>query len=171
MFKAANPYDDIVTKATDENLTSENWLYNLDVCDKVSNESSVADRETGARNCVAAILKRLVHRSANVQLFSLTLCDALSKNCGVQARRELASRSFMGTVERVVLDRNTHAKVKEKATELLKTWSNEWSSEEEEADLGMVKETIDSLKAKGGCILSDYSSSRVFEKAHALPRS
>ena len=27
MFKAANPYDDIVNKATDENLTSENWEF------------------------------------------------------------------------------------------------------------------------------------------------
>lgn len=38
MFKAANPYDDTVTKATAETLTSENWEANLEVCDKVSNE-------------------------------------------------------------------------------------------------------------------------------------
>jgi signal transducing adaptor molecule len=38
MFKAANPYDDIVNKATDENLTAENWELNLDVCDKVSGD-------------------------------------------------------------------------------------------------------------------------------------
>lgn len=38
MFKAANPYDEAVMKATDENLTSESWELNLDVCDKVSGE-------------------------------------------------------------------------------------------------------------------------------------
>lgn len=38
MFKAANPYDDIVTKATAETLTSEDWQTNLDICDKVSSE-------------------------------------------------------------------------------------------------------------------------------------
>lgn len=38
MFKAANPYDEIVNKATDENLTAENWQLNLDVCDKVSSD-------------------------------------------------------------------------------------------------------------------------------------
>lgn len=40
MFKATNPYDEVVTKATDENLTSENWQLNLDVCDKVTTEGS-----------------------------------------------------------------------------------------------------------------------------------
>lgn len=40
MFKAPNPYDEVVIKATDENLTSENWQLNLDVCDKVTTEGS-----------------------------------------------------------------------------------------------------------------------------------
>ncbi|WEW58177.1 ESCRT-0 subunit protein hse1 [Emydomyces testavorans] len=41
MFRAQqNAYDDIVAKATDENLTSENWEYILDVCDKVSGDES-----------------------------------------------------------------------------------------------------------------------------------
>jgi signal transducing adaptor molecule len=35
--------------------------------------------ENSARNCIAALQKRLTHRSANVQLFSLTVskseCD------------------------------------------------------------------------------------------------
>lgn len=38
MFKPANPYDDLVAKATDENLTSENWELNLDVTDKVTGQ-------------------------------------------------------------------------------------------------------------------------------------
>lgn len=33
-----NPYDDIVIKATDENLTSENWEIILNLCDKVQDE-------------------------------------------------------------------------------------------------------------------------------------
>ncbi|KMP01171.1 class E vacuolar protein-sorting machinery protein hse1 [Coccidioides immitis RMSCC 2394] len=65
MFRAQqNAYDDIVAKATDENLTSENWEYILDVCDKVS-----AD-ESGAKDAVASMIKRLAHRNANVQLYT-----------------------------------------------------------------------------------------------------
>lgn len=65
---ATNPLDDLVSKATDENLTSENWELILSVCDKVD-----ADTENGARNAILAVQKRLGHRNANVQLSSLTV--------------------------------------------------------------------------------------------------
>jgi signal transducing adaptor molecule len=56
---------DFSAKATDENLTSENWEYIMDVCDKVTGE------ENGAKDAVASIIKRLAHRNANVQLYTL----------------------------------------------------------------------------------------------------
>lgn len=70
MFSRAtlNPMDEPVNKATDENLTSENWELILGVCDKVD-----SDTENGARNAIIAIQKRLGHRNANVQLFSLSV--------------------------------------------------------------------------------------------------
>lgn len=36
MFAAKNPFEDIVTNATSDELTAENWELNLEVCDKVS---------------------------------------------------------------------------------------------------------------------------------------
>lgn len=54
-----------IAKATDENLTSENWEYIMDVCDKVTTEDS------GAKDAVASMIKRLAHRNANVQLYTL----------------------------------------------------------------------------------------------------
>ncbi|KAL8693848.1 MAG: hypothetical protein Q9218_001404 [Villophora microphyllina] len=66
MFRTQqNAFDDAVAKATDENLTSENWEYILDVCDRV------AAQESGAKDAVASIIKRLAHRNANVQLYTL----------------------------------------------------------------------------------------------------
>ena len=56
---------DLIAKATDENLTSENWEYIMDVCDKVTTEDS------GAKDAVASMIKRLAHRNANVQLYTL----------------------------------------------------------------------------------------------------
>jgi signal transducing adaptor molecule len=35
-----NPYDELVNKATDENLASENWDVNLQICDKVNDEGA-----------------------------------------------------------------------------------------------------------------------------------
>ena len=54
-----------IAKATDENLTSENWEYIMDVCDKVTTE------ENGGKDAVASMIKRLAHRNANVQLYTL----------------------------------------------------------------------------------------------------
>lgn len=54
-----------IAKATDENLTSENWEYIMDVCDKVTTEDS------GGKDVVASLIKRLAHRNANVQLYTL----------------------------------------------------------------------------------------------------
>ena len=59
-------------KATDENLTSENWEYIMDVCDKVSTEDS------GAKDVVASMIKRLAHRNANVQLYTLEVGNNIS---------------------------------------------------------------------------------------------
>lgn len=66
MFRAQqNEFDNAVAKATDENLTSENWEFIMDVCDRANASDS------GARDVVAALIKRLAHRNANVQLYTL----------------------------------------------------------------------------------------------------
>ncbi|PWN52383.1 hypothetical protein IE53DRAFT_403918 [Violaceomyces palustris] len=143
MFAAKNPYEDIVQSATSDQLTSENWELNLEICDRVSNEG-----ETGARNCIAAVQKRLVHRNANVQLYALTLSDTLSKNCGLPVHQEIASRSFTQTLSRISLDRNTHPTVKKRSLSLIKQWAAEFDDE----SLGIMKETFESLKKQSESI-------------------
>jgi signal transducing adaptor molecule len=80
-----------------------------------------------------------------VQLYALTLCDALSKNAGAAAHRELASRAFTETLRRLFGDRNVHVTVKRKAWALLREWGREWGESEEG---GMLVETIESLKSQ-----------------------
>lgn len=58
-----------------------------------------------ARAVITSAIKRLAHRSPNVQLYSLSLAESLSKNCGVDLHRELASRAFTQALERLVTDR------------------------------------------------------------------
>jgi hypothetical protein len=58
-----------------------------------------------ARNVIAAVLKRLAHRNPNVQLYSLTLTESLSKNCGKALHSEIASRAFTQALERLITDR------------------------------------------------------------------
>ena len=76
-----------------------------------------------AKDVVISLIKRLAHRNANVQLYTLEvrhsmlsiarellirqsqLANALSQNCGSKVYRELASRSFTDALLRLANDR------------------------------------------------------------------
>ncbi|KAJ7065538.1 hypothetical protein C8F01DRAFT_1351415, partial [Mycena amicta] len=135
-----NSYEEIVAKATDENLTTENWELILNLCDTVTDEGP-----QGAHNVIAALLKRLTHRNPNVQLYSLSLAEALSKNCSIELHREIASRAWTSGLERVITDRNTHEKVRTRALGLVAMWTEDFGND---STLGIMQECYDSLKAK-----------------------
>ncbi|KAI9851195.1 MAG: ESCRT-0 subunit protein hse1, partial [Vezdaea acicularis] len=140
MFRAQqNAFDDVVAKATDENLTSENWEYIMDVCDKVTSE------DAGAKDAVASMIKRLAHRNANVQLYTLELANALSQNCGPKMSRELASRSFTDALLRLTNDRNTHQQVKTKILERMAEWTEMFAKD---PDLGIMEQQYMKLKTQ-----------------------
>ncbi|KAL0934173.1 class e vacuolar protein-sorting machinery protein hse1 [Colletotrichum truncatum] len=139
MFRAAaaGPFDDGVAKATDENLTSEDWGAIIEVCDRVSND------QNGPKEVVQAMIKRLAHRNANVQLYTLELANALSQNCGKNMHRELSSRAFTDALLKLANDRNTHNQVKAKIIERMKDWSDMFSKD---ADLGIMYDAYFRLK-------------------------
>ncbi|KAI0391945.1 hypothetical protein F5Y17DRAFT_438613 [Xylariaceae sp. FL0594] len=139
MFRgaASSPYDEGIAKATDENLTSEDWGAIIDLCDKVSSDTN------GPNQVIQGLIKRLAHRNANVQLYTLELANALSQNCGKAVHRELSSRSFTDALLRLANDRNTHQQVKAKILERMKEWSDMFSND---ADLGIMHDAYYRLK-------------------------
>ncbi|RYP75890.1 hypothetical protein DL771_002154 [Monosporascus sp. 5C6A] len=140
MFRGAaapNAFDAPVAKATDENLTSEDWGAIIEVCDKVSSDPN------GPNQVVQSLIKRLAHRNANVQLYTLELANALSQNCGKNVHRELSSRAFTDALLKLANDRNTHQQVKAKILERTKEWSNMFSND---ADLGIMYDAYYRLK-------------------------
>ncbi|KAF8464363.1 hypothetical protein BDZ91DRAFT_252836 [Kalaharituber pfeilii] len=141
MFRSQqNPFEDVIARATDENLTSENWDYMMDAWEKI-NESG----ENGPRDAVAALIRRLAHRNANVQLYTLELANAFSQNCGPRMHRELASRIFTEALLRLANDKNTHAQVKSKILERMGEWSEMFKKD---PDLGIMEEAYHKLKAQ-----------------------
>lgn len=120
-------------------MTSEDWQLILEICDKVDSEAS-------ARDCISAIIKRLVHRNANVVLYALTLTEALVKNCELLAKREVASRAFTTTLTRIMSDSQVHLKVKERILHLVQEWTEQFRSE---STLGLMEETYLQLKSQG----------------------
>jgi hypothetical protein len=110
-----------------------------DVCDKVGSS------DTGAKDAVAAMIKRLAHRNANVQLYTLELANALSQNCGNQMHKELASRSFTEAMLRLAGDRNTHQAVKAKILERMAEWTEMFARD---PDLGIMEGAYMKLKTQ-----------------------
>jgi len=110
-----------------------------DVCDKV------ASADSGAKDAVAAMIKRLAHRNANVQLYTLELANALSQNCGMKMHKELASRSFTEAMLRLAADRNTHQQVKAKILERMAEWTQMFSKD---PDLGIMEQAYMRLKSQ-----------------------
>ncbi len=126
----------------------------------------LSTHRNSARNVVAAALKRLAHRNPNVQLYTLTLVEALSKNCGLEIHREISSRAFTQGLEKLVTDRvcaslnitgqvsmdltyvsqTTHDKVRKRVLGLVAIWSAEF---EKDSSLGMMEECYENLKSKG----------------------
>jgi signal transducing adaptor molecule len=60
-------------KATDENLTSEDWGAIMELCDRVASD------QNGPKEAVQSMIKRLAHRNANVQLYTLEVSPPLHK--------------------------------------------------------------------------------------------
>ncbi|KAG9251305.1 uncharacterized protein F5Z01DRAFT_291414 [Emericellopsis atlantica] len=139
MFRAAatSPYDDVVAKATDEKSTSEDWGAILEVCDKVTTDTN------GPKEVVQSMIRRLAHRNANVQLYTLELAHALCQNCGKPVHREISSRAFTDALLKLANDRNTHAQVKGKILEKMKDWSDMFSKDQE---LGIMYDAYYRLK-------------------------
>ena len=128
----------VVGKATDENATSEDWSAILEVCDRVS-----SDPANGPKEAVQSLIKRLAHRNANVQLYTLELANALSQNCGTPLHRELASRAFTDALLKLANDRNTHNLVRLKILERMKEWSDMFRSN---TDLGIMQDAYSRLQ-------------------------
>jgi len=91
------------------------------------------------------MIKRLAHRNANVQLYTLELANALSQNCGIKMHKELASRSFTDALLRLANDRNTHQQVKAKILERMGEWSEMFSRD---PDLGIMQGAYDKLRSQ-----------------------
>ncbi|CAH0014797.1 unnamed protein product [Clonostachys rhizophaga] len=139
MFRAAaaGPYDEAVAKATDENATSEDWGAILEVCDKVSSDAN------GPKEVVQSLIKRLAHRNANVQLYTLEVAHALCQNCGKNVHREVSSRAFTDALLKLANDRNTHSQVKTKILEKMQDWSDMFK---DDPDLGIMYDAYFRLK-------------------------
>ncbi|KAK6456353.1 class E vacuolar protein-sorting machinery protein HSE1 [Scheffersomyces xylosifermentans] len=112
MYKSRRSYESsslesLIKRATDETLTTENWEYILEVCDKVK-----SDPENATKQAIGFITKRLETKDANVVLRTLELLLSLGENCGSRMQQEIATDAFTKVLLKKLKDRKLHETVK-----------------------------------------------------------
>lgn len=104
-----------INKATDATLTSDNWQYILDVCDKIS-----SDPETNIPAAMKIAKARLAQKDANIVLRMLTLLVAMGENCGSRMQQQIASTSFLNeSLLSRLGDRKVHKDLKFRIAEVI----------------------------------------------------
>ncbi|KAJ2744944.1 ESCRT-0 subunit protein hse1 [Coemansia sp. BCRC 34301] len=139
MFKVPNPYDELVKKTTSELLTAENWELIMEVCDRVGSDNE------RARQCMEVVSERLLHRNANVVLYTLTLVQSLLENCAQNVKQEVASRAFTTTLTRILNDKTVHDKVKSRVLGCIQQWAFDFR---QDPTLSLMEETYTKLRAQ-----------------------
>lgn len=150
MFRPRNPYKQLVERATDENLTAPVEDLNHHICAGVRGQG-----EPGAHAAVQALSRRLQHPSANVQILSLALAEALSRLVPPPViYPDLSSRAFCNLLRHMVHDRTTvHDVVRRRILILVKTWAADMTLSAQNAwgngAGALMKETYQQLQREG----------------------
>lgn len=112
--------EQLINRATDGNITSDNWQYILEVCDNISSNPEVATKEA-----ISIISGRLALKDANVILRTLSLLVAIAENCGSRMRQEIASKSFLNDyLIKKLKDKKLHRTVKLRIAEVIEQLHN-----------------------------------------------
>ena len=105
---------------------------------------NAAPADIGPKDAVAALIKRLAHRNANVQLYTLELANAFTQNCDKAMWQELASRAFTDALLRLASDRSTHQTVKASVLDKMAEWKEMFKGD---PGLGIMGDAYDRLKS------------------------
>lgn len=117
IFSNSSPFDQYIERATSEKNTSDDWGQIMDICDKVK------ESNTGSKDCLRSLVKRLNSENPRIVLQAITLLDACINNCGRKFLLEVASREFEQELKKILTSTRTHHKVSERLRESLKKWA------------------------------------------------
>ncbi|KAG0319478.1 Vacuolar protein-sorting-associated protein 27 [Dissophora globulifera] len=114
-----SPVDDLVDKATSENLPAgtEDLALNLEICDQIRS------KQVSPKDAARALKRRIGHKNPNVQLLALGLTDVCVKNGGQHFLVEVASREFVDNLTSIMkAPAGCNIEVKNKILYLIQTW-------------------------------------------------
>ncbi|KAI8621602.1 hypothetical protein BC830DRAFT_1093349 [Chytriomyces sp. MP71] len=138
-----NPIDELVDKATSENLPigSEDMVLNLEIADKIKSKN------TPANYAAKSIKRRLLFKNPNVQILAMKLADTCAKNSGSHFLVEVASRDFMDTLVSIGGSLQlTDLAARKAALALIQNWGLSFKGKPE---LSYACEVYETLKREG----------------------
>ncbi|KAJ3155783.1 Vacuolar protein-sorting-associated protein 27 [Geranomyces michiganensis] len=142
-FLFANPLDELVDRATSENLPigTDDLVLNLDIADKVK------AKEVTPKQAVQSLKRRLNHKNPNVQILTLKLTDTCVKNSGHHFVQEVASREFVDNLVSIArAPIGTNPEVRQKILGFIQSWGLAFKSK---ADLRYLTDVYENLKREG----------------------
>jgi len=152
---STSPFDQLVEKVTDEKNTGEDWGMIMSVCDRVG------ATQTGPKDCLKSLIKRLNHQDPHVVMQAITLLDACVNNCGKYFLLEVASREFENEFKKLLS--KSHPKIVEKLKSMLKRWAEGEFSKD--AQYSLIPSLYSNLKKEG----MDFSGGEGQPKKKELP--
>ncbi|XP_044735026.1 TOM1-like protein 2 isoform X2 [Chrysoperla carnea] len=140
----STPVGQRIEIATDENLPSENWELNMEICDLINNT------DEGPRDAVKAIRKRLQQNAGKnytVVMYTLTVLETCVKNCGKRFHVLVCSKDFVQDLVKLIGPKNDPPTVvQEKVLSLIQSWADAFAGQPE---LSGVVAVVCDLRAKG----------------------
>ncbi|XP_020599219.1 TOM1-like protein 2 [Phalaenopsis equestris] len=87
---------EMVKSATSEKLMDMDWNKNIEICELVAKDHGQA------KDVLKCVKKRLGHKNANTQLFTVRLLEMLMNNCGEHIHRQVIDTGLLPILVKIV---------------------------------------------------------------------
>ncbi|XP_043956453.1 target of Myb protein 1 isoform X4 [Gambusia affinis] len=139
----SSPVGQLIERATNSSLPSEDWELNMEICDIINSS------EEGPRDAVRAIKKRIVaNKNFKEVMLALTVLETCVKNCGYRFHISVTTRDFIeGVLVRSIIPRNNPPQiVHDRVLGIIQAWADAFRSS---PDLTGVVSVYEDLRRKG----------------------
>ncbi|XP_075686760.1 TOM1-like protein 2 isoform X5 [Rhinoderma darwinii] len=134
---------ELMEKATDGSLQSEDWTLNMEICDIIN------ETEEGPKDAIRGLKKRLNgNKNYREVMLALTVLETCVKNCGHRFHVLVTHRDFIdGVLVKIISPKNNPPTiVQDKVLALIQAWADAFRSS---PDLTGVVHIYEELKRKG----------------------
>ncbi|KAG2335072.1 hypothetical protein Bca52824_006252 [Brassica carinata] len=111
-----------VDKATSELLLTPDWTIIIAICDSLNSNRG------HCKDAIKAVKRRLQHKSSKVQLLTLTLLEAMLKNCGEFVHSHIAEKHVLEDMVKIIVRKKGDFEVRNKILILLDTWNEAFTT-------------------------------------------